>query len=123
MIKYIDMGLDDVLVMVSTDVLWADFAAEVSRYGLRGAEGLQGLPGNVGAAVTENYSAGGSSVGNIVSGVVCIDHKDGSRCRFTSAQCAFAPGDSVFRHTAGRFEPVSVLMRLSRPPHSSGLPS
>ena len=115
MIKYIDMGLEDVLVMVSADVAWADFVAEVSGHGLRGADCMAGMPGNVGAAVTENYSAGGQSVGDIVSGVVCIDHKDDKRCRFTAAECAFGSGDSVFRHTAGRYEPVSVLMRLSRP--------
>ena len=115
MIKYIDMGLEDVLVMVSTDVVWADFAKEVSGYGLLGTEGLEGFQGSVGTAVIENFTAEGASVGAIVSGVVCIDHKDGSRCRFTAAQCAFTPGDSVFLHTGGRFEPVSVLMRLSRP--------
>ena len=114
MIKYIDMGLDDVLVMVSADVYWPVFVKEVSGYNLKGVDGLTGFQGSVGAAVTKNISAGGQSVGAVVSGVVCIDGKDGKRCRFTAAECAFGPGDSIFLHTEGRYQMVSVLMRLSR---------
>ncbi|MDT3366462.1 MAG: hypothetical protein LIQ26_04200 [Bacteroidota bacterium] len=114
MIKYIDMGLDDVLVMVSADVYWPVFVKEVSGYNLKGVEGLTGFQGSVGAAITKNFSAEGQSVGAVVSGVVCVDGNDGGRCRFTAAECAFSPGDSIFLHDGGRYRIVSVLMRLSR---------
>lgn len=115
MIKYIDMGLEDVLVMVSADVYWPVFVKEVSGYNLKGVEGLTGFQGSVGSAITKNYSSDGQSVGAVVSGVVCVDGNDGKRCRFTAAECAFREGDSLFQHTEGRYQIVSVLMRLSRP--------
>ena len=103
------MGLGDVPVMVGAGTDLERFATEVTGYGLHGAEKLFGIGGTVGDAVRIN--AGG--IGNIISGVVCLDPSDGSKRKFTAAECGFGEGTSVFSESV-RYTVSSILVRLSR---------
>ena len=48
-IKYVDVGLEEVPVMVGAGVVWDHFVSETCRHGLWGAENLSLIPGEVGA--------------------------------------------------------------------------
>lgn len=115
-IKYVDMGLPDVPVMVGAGVNWDSFVAEVCRHGLWGAENLSLIPGEIGAAAVQNIGAYGVEVKDIISGVVCFDRKERRKVRFTVDECAYAYRDSMFKHAGGRYIVTSVLVRLSRNP-------
>ena len=113
-IKYVDMGLDEVPVMVGSGVEWDHFVAQACSYGLWGAENLSLIPGEVGAAAVQNIGAYGVEVCDLVSGVVCYDLKERRKVKFSAAECGYAYRDSMFKHADGRFVVTSVLMRLSR---------
>ena len=59
-IKYADLGLPEVPVMVGSGVVFDDFVAQVCGHGLWGAENLSMIPGEVGAAAVQNIGAYGS---------------------------------------------------------------
>ena len=72
-IKYIDMGLDEVPVMLGSGVVWDDFVAQACGHGLWGAENLSLIPGEAGAAAVQNIGAYGVEFKDLVSGVSCYD--------------------------------------------------
>lgn len=116
--KYVDMGLDELLVAVGAAVTFDDFVAEVCGHGLWGAENLSLIPGEVGAAAVQNIGAYGVEIKDIVSGVVCFDTKTGEKVTFKKTQCEYGYRDSMFKHieNKGRYIVTSVLFRLSRVP-------
>lgn len=115
-IKYVDMGLDELLVAVGAGVTFDDFVAEVCSHGLWGAENLSLIPGEVGAAAVQNIGAYGVEVKDIIAGVVCYDTLTGSKCKFKKEECEYAYRDSIFKRSdlKGRYIVTSVLFRLSR---------
>jgi len=113
-VKYVDMGFDDVPVMVGAGVKWDDFVAETCRHGLWGAENLSLIPGEVGAAAVQNIGAYGVEVKDIISGLVCYDTLERKKKKFQTAECAYSYRDSVFKQNPGRYVVTSVLFRLSR---------
>ena len=115
-IKYIDMGLQEVPVMVGAGVLWDNFVAETCRHGLWGAENLSLIPGEVGAAAVQNIGAYGVEVGDLISGVVCFDLQERKKVRFSRAECRYGYRDSLFKQPEfrGRYVVTSVLLRLTR---------
>ncbi|MBQ9310043.1 MAG: UDP-N-acetylmuramate dehydrogenase [Bacteroidales bacterium] len=113
-LKYVDMGLDEVLVTAGAGVVFDDFVAEVSGQGLWGAENLSLIPGEVGAAAVQNIGAYGVEVKDIIAGVVCLDTKDWSKTIFKTPECAYGYRDSRFKHEKGRYVITSVLFRLNR---------
>ena len=115
-IKYVDVGLDEVPVMVGAGVVWDHFVAETCRHGLWGAENLSLIPGEVGAAAVQNIGAYGVEVGDIVSGVVCYDLRERRKVKFTREECRYGYRDSLFKQpeNKGRYIVTSVLFRLSR---------
>lgn len=115
-VKYVDMGFDDVPVMVGSGVVWDDFVAQTCSHGLWGAENLSLIPGEVGAAAVQNIGAYGAEVKDIISGVVCFDVLEKRKVKFGVAECGYGYRDSVFKHKPGRYIVTSVLMRLSRKP-------
>ena len=113
-IKYVDMGLNEVPVMVGSGVHWDSFAEETCRHGLWGAENLSLIPGEVGAAAVQNIGAYGVEVKDIISGVVCYDTQEKKKVKFSVSECAYGYRDSLFKHSEGRYIVTSVLFRLSR---------
>ena len=115
-IKYVDMGFDDVPVMVGAGVNFDRFAEETCRHGLWGAENLSMIPGEVGAAAVQNIGAYGVEVKDIISGVVCFDLKERKKVKFSVDECNYAYRSSIFKEdgTKGRYVVISVRFRLSR---------
>ena len=68
-IKYVDMGLDEVLLTVGSGVVFDDLIANVAGNGLWGPENLSLIPGEVGASAVQNIGAYGVEAKDIISGV------------------------------------------------------
>ena len=113
-IKYVDMGLDDVLMTVGAGVSFDDFVAKACESGLWGAENLSLIPGEVGAAAVQNIGAYGVEAKDIISGVVCLDTRDWTKTVFKAPECGYGYRDSMFKHEKGRYIITSVLFRLTR---------
>ena len=115
-IKYIDMGLEEVPVIVGAGTVWDHFVAETCRHGLWGAENLSLIPGEVGAAAVQNIGAYGVEAGDIISGVVCYDLRERKKVKFTQEDCRYGYRDSLFKQPEekGRYIVTSVLFRLTR---------
>ena len=113
-IKYVDMGLDEVLLTVGSGVVFNDFIANVAGNGLWGPENLSLIPGEVGAAAVQNIGAYGVEAKDIISGVVCLDTKDWTKTVFKVGECAYGYRDSRFKHERGRYIITSVLFRVTR---------
>lgn len=117
-IKYVDLGLEELLVAVGAGVIFDDFVAETCAHGLWGAENLSLIPGEVGAAAVQNIGAYGVEAKDIISGVVCYDTQTGEKVTFKKEQCGYGYRDSMFKQAGnkGRYIITSVLFRLSRIP-------
>ena len=117
-IKYVDMGFDDVPVMVGSGVSFDRFVEETCRHGLWGAENLSMIPGEVGAAAVQNIGAYGVEVKDIISGVVCYDMVEKKKVKFSVGECRYGYRSSMFKEpeNKGRYIVTSVLFRLSRKP-------
>ena len=117
-IKYVDLGLEELLVAVGAGVIFDDFVAETCTHGLWGAENLSLIPGEVGAAAVQNIGAYGVEAKDIISGVVCYDTQTGEKVTFKKEQCGYGYRDSMFKQAGnkGRYIITSVLFRLSRTP-------
>lgn len=115
-IKYVDVGLDEVPVMVGAGVVWDHFVEEACRHGLWGAENLSLIPGEVGAAAVQNIGAYGVEVKDIISGVVAFDLQERKKVKFTREECRYGYRDSLFKQpeAKGRYVITSVLFRLTR---------
>lgn len=113
-IKYVDMGFDEVPVMVGAGVVWDRFVEHTCSHGLWGAENLSLIPGEVGAAAVQNIGAYGVEAKDIISGVVCYDLLERKKVKFTPGECAYGYRESMFKSAAGRYIVTSVLFRLSR---------
>lgn len=115
-VKYVDMGFDEVPVMVGAGVEWDRFVENSCRHGLWGAENLSMIPGEVGAAAVQNIGAYGVEVKDIISGVVCYDMIERKKVKFTTPECGYGYRDSMFKRAGDRYIVTSVLFRLSRKP-------
>ena len=115
-IKYVDLGFDEVPVMVGAGVNFDDFVGETCRHGLWGAENLSLIPGEVGAAAVQNIGAYGAEVKDIISGVVCFDMQTRKSIKFSVQECGYGYRDSMFKkaENKGRYIVTSVLFRLTR---------
>ena len=113
-IKYVDMGLDEVPVMVGAGVNWDSFVEQTCGHGLWGAENLSLIPGEAGAAAVQNIGAYGVEVKDIISGVVCYDLQERRKVKFQVQECGYGYRESMFKEAAGRYIVTSVLFRLSR---------
>lgn len=113
-IKYVDMGFEEVPVMVGSGVHWDRFVDETCGHGLWGAENLSLIPGEAGAAAVQNIGAYGVEVKDIISGVVCFDLQERKKVKFSVAECEYGYRKSMFKHAEGRYIVTSILFRLSR---------
>lgn len=115
-IKYVDMGFDEVPVMVGAGVSFDRFVEQTCGYGLWGAENLSKIPGEVGAAAIQNIGAYGVEAKDIISGVVCFDLVDKKKVKFSVEECRYGYRSSMFKEpeNRGRYIVTSVLFRLSR---------
>ena len=113
-IKYVDMGLDEVLLTVGSGVVFDDLVANVAGNGLWGPENLSLIPGEVGAAAVQNIGAYGVEAKDIISGVVCLDTSDWTKTVFKVGECSYGYRDSRFKHERGRYIITSVLFKVTR---------
>ena len=115
-IKYVDMGFDEVPIMVGAGVRFDDFVGNVAGNGLWGAENLSLIPGEVGAAAVQNIGAYGVEVKDIISGVVAYDLNERKKVKFSVEECRYGYRDSLFKQPEfkGRYIVTSVLFRLTR---------
>ena len=113
-IKYVDMGLDEVLLTVGSGVVFDDLIANVAGNGLWGMENLSLIPGEVGAAAVQNIGAYGVEAKDVITGVVCLDTTDWTKTVFKVGECAYGYRDSRFKHERGRYIITSVLFRVTR---------
>ena len=112
--KFVDMGLDEVLMTVGAGVVFDDFVARTCEVGLWGAENISLIPGEVGASAVQNIGAYGVEAKDIIAGVVCLDTTDWSKTIFKTPELAYGYRDSMFKHQKGRYIVTSVLFKLSR---------
>ncbi len=115
-IKYVDMGLDEVPVVVGAGVRWDDLVAQLCGHGLWGAENLSHIPGEVGAAAVQNIGAYGVEIKDLIAGVSCYDVVERKRCKFTNPECRYAYRESMFKESGDRYIITSVLLRVCRSP-------
>ena len=115
-LKYVDLGLDEVFMVVGAGVVFDDFVAKACEAGYWGAENLSLIPGEVGAAAVQNIGAYGVEVKDIISGVVCYDTVEKKKVSIKVAECAYGYRDSMFKQpeNKGRYIVTSVLFRLTR---------
>ena len=113
-VKYVDLGMDEVPVVVGSGVVWDELVAELCGHGLWGAENLSLIPGEVGASAVQNIGAYGVEAKDIISGVVCLDTTDWSKTIFKTPELAYGYRDSMFKHCKGRYIVTSVLFKLTR---------
>lgn len=112
-IKYVDIGLGDVPVMVGPETLLSRLAKETEGHGLRGVEMFKEHEITIAEAVTRNVAAGCTAFGNVISGVVCYDSAEDRKVKFTAAECRFSPASSLFLEEE-RYVISSILIRLAR---------
>lgn len=117
-VKYVDVGLDEVPVIVGAGVKFDNFVEEACRHGLWGVENLSLIPGETGAAAVQNIGAYGVEIKDVISGVSCYDLKERRRVGFKLADCRYGYRSSMFKEDGnrGRYIITGVLMRLSRKP-------
>lgn len=113
-VKYVDMGLEEVLLTVGAGVILDELVKETCGYGLWGLENLSSIPGEVGAAAVQNVGAYGVEVKDVIAGVVCFDLQERKKVIFKTPECAYAYRDSMFKREKGRYIVTSVLFRLTR---------
>ena len=113
-VKYVDLGLDEVPVVVGSGVVWDDLVAELCGHGLWGAENLSLIPGEVGAAAVQNIGAYGVEIKDLISGVSCFDLQEKKPCKFSVGECAYGYRESMFKESGGRYIITSVLLRACR---------
>lgn len=113
-VKYVDMGLEEVLLTVGAGVILDDLVKETCGYGLWGLENLSSIPGEVGAAAVQNVGAYGVETKDVIAGVVCFDLQERKKVIFKTPECAYGYRDSRFKQEKGRYIVTSVLFRLTR---------
>jgi UDP-N-acetylmuramate dehydrogenase len=117
-IKYIDMGFEDVPVMVGAGVVWDHFVEEACRHGLWGAENLSLIPGEVGAAAVQNIGAYGVEVKDTVHKVQGYILSTRNPFELSNADCQFGYRNSIFKQTLKNdFIITYVWFQLSKKQH------
>lgn len=113
-VKYVDMGLDSVPVLVGAGVRFDSFVEQTCGHGLWGAENLSLIPGEVGAAAVQNIGAYGVEAKDIISGVTCYDLEERKAVKFSVSECGYGYRESMFKNAGHRYVVTGVLFRLSR---------
>lgn len=94
---------------------WHDFVEWTLEAGYPGLENLALIPGTVGAAPIQNIGAYGLELMERFESVRLYDPGTDRYETLTTAQCAFAYRDSVFKHDRREAVVTSVRLRLPRP--------
>lgn len=95
---------------------WGQVVESAASRDWVGLAPLAGFSGSVSAAVSENYSAYGAQVSDVVASVRTWDRLTDRQCTFAMTECEFRPGGSRFSARDGqrRYEVLEVafLFRL-----------
>ena len=111
----IEDSADHVLIEAAAGEVWHDLVAWTVDQGFGGIENLAGIPGTVGAAPVQNIGAYGAEVADVFDSLVAFDRETKTLRTFTTADCAFAYRDSVFKREPNRYVVLSLRLRLPRP--------
>lgn len=113
-IQVLDDDGEHARVRVEAGENWNDFVRWSIGHGYRGLENLVLIPGTVGAAPIQNIGAYGVEVREFIAAVEAWDRHAEGLVRLTTAECAFAYRDSVFKHQRDRYVVTAVEFRLPR---------
>lgn len=104
---------DDVYIEAMASEDWDEFVQYTVDNGFSGLENLSLIPGTVGAAPVQNIGAYGAEVQDCIREVIALDVHSGEITSFTSAECAFAYRDSIFKRE-GKYIIISVVFHLKQ---------
>ena len=94
--------------------VWDDVVEWTVSQGLRGAENLSLIPGDVGASAVQNIGAYGVEVSSLVERVEAVEIATGRACSMSRDDCQYGYRDSRFKHEwKDRYLITHVTYRLS----------
>lgn len=93
---HINQATDNV-INVESGCSLTKIAKLLVKNGVKGYEGLVGIPGTIGAAAINNSGAFGCSMSNVVLGVLCISIKNGKLIYFNNAELQYKKRNSILK--------------------------
>ena len=85
-------------VVCGSGMAWDRVVEQSLEAGLRGAENLSLIPGDVGASAVQNIGAYGAEVKDLIVSVEAVEIATGRVCTFSNADCQYGYRDSRFKH-------------------------
>ncbi len=114
-ISIVNENNNEVLIEVSSGVVWDDFVAFCVENNYCGVENLTHIPGETGAAAVQNIGAYGVEVKEVIQTVNTVDTLNLQFRQFNNDECEYGYRSSIFKHKyPGRFIITSVLFKLSK---------
>ncbi len=114
-VNIIAQNNDCVWVCVGAGEAWDDTVQWAVRQGYGGIENLSGIPGNTGAAPTQNIGAYGVEICQAVEEIEAVRISDKKIIRFAVDECRFDYRSSVFKTTLkSQFVITNVILRLQK---------
>ncbi len=114
-ISIVNENNNEVLIEVSSGVVWDDFVAFCVENNYCGVENLTDIPGETGAAAVQNIGAYGVEVKDLIQTVNTVDTLNLQFRLFNNDECEYGYRSSIFKHKyPGRFIITSVLFKLSK---------
>lgn len=114
-ISIVNENNNEVLIEVSSGVVWDDFVAFCVENNYCGVENLTDIPGETGAAAVQNIGAYGVEVKDVIQTVNTVDTLNLQFRLFNNDECEYGYRSSIFKHKyPGRFIITSVLFKLSK---------
>ena len=114
-INILDEDTENILLEVSSGVLWDDFVKFCVENNYYGAENLSLISGQVGAAAVQNIGAYSVEIKDIIEKVNTVELKSGKTRIFTNAECNYAYRNSIFKSSEkDKYIVTSVVFKLSK---------
>jgi UDP-N-acetylmuramate dehydrogenase len=114
-IKFIDQGLDQVIVEVGAGESLDDVIALSTTRKLFGLENMSGIPGTVGGAVVQNAGAYGAEIKDCLVSVEGINCINGKGFILENKDCLFNYRSSFFKKNK-KFIITAINLKLSKKP-------
>ena len=113
-ISYEEIEDEGVLITAYAGVIWDDLVQFTVEKKLWGIENLSYIPGTVGAAPVQNIGAYGVELKDTFVSLSALDLETLNIVEITKDACCFGYRDSLFKHEAGRYSIISIMLRLSK---------
>lgn len=85
------------IIKVGTGTLLSQLVAITVKQNLEGLQKLAGIPGTVGGAIYGNAGAYGTTIGDNITKIVCINPQKNKVINLTKTQCQFGYRSSIFK--------------------------